>query len=210
MWHRAEAQGSPCPAAAPWGWWQQLRRAGAALLTWEHPAPLLQCWSHAQGQGSCACPAPVQPAGTAQRAPLALPEPVPKALKVFLPSCWSRLSVAAPAWPPALPTAAPCQGTGPSTAGMCLSQLKASASPAGQGAGAPWETTHSLDGADGRTNSAGVSVSHNLLPCSLPHVTFSSHGAGLCLEKAARKPGRVSEWQVFCSEHHQGQYTDPR
>lgn len=81
VWHRAEAQGSPCPAAAPWGWWQQLRWAGAALLIWEHPAPLLQCWSHAQCQGSCGCPAPVLPAGTAQRAPLALPEPVPKALK---------------------------------------------------------------------------------------------------------------------------------
>lgn len=65
-------------------------------------------------------------------------------------------------------------------------------------------------GADGRTNSAGVSVSHNLLPCSLPRLTFSSHGAGLCLEKATRKPGRVSERQVFCSEHHQGQYTRPQ
>lgn len=65
-------------------------------------------------------------------------------------------------------------------------------------------------GADGRTNSAGIAVSHNLLPCSLPRLTFSSHGAGLRLEKATRKPGRVSEWQVFCSEHHKGQYTRPQ
>lgn len=38
--------------------------------------------------------------------------------------------------------------------------------------------------ADGRTNSTGISVSHNLLPYSLPRLTFSSHGADLLLEKA--------------------------
>lgn len=83
------------------------------------------------------------------------------------------------------------------------------ASHAGRGAGALWEppTVWIEHGADGRTNSAGISVSHNLLPRSLPRLTFPSHEAGLHLEKATRKPGRVSEWQVFCSEHQQGQYT---
>lgn len=66
-------------------------------------------------------------------------------------------------------------------------------------------------GADGRTNSAGISVSHNLLPYSLPRLTFSSHGTDLLLEKATRNTGRVSERQVvFCSDHHQGQYTRPQ
>lgn len=65
--------------------------------------------------------------------------------------------------------------------------------------------------ADGRTNSTGISVSHNLLPYSLPLLTFSSHGADLRLEKATRNAGRVSERQVvFRWEHHQGQRTRPQ
>lgn len=137
--------------------------------------------------------------------------------------------MAAPARPPVLPTAAgqaPApsftlpKGSSPGDGDVALARLggassgssKPFASRTGRGAGALWEppTAWTEHGADGRTNSARISVSHNLLPCSLPRLTFSSHGAGLRLEKASREPGRVSERQVFCSEHHQGQYTRPQ
>lgn len=149
-------------------------------------------------------------------APLAPAELVPKALK---PRLLCIAAAAGSGWQlqhghrdcPQLLAAPSCtlpKGSSPARRGCGSNSSKpfASVQEGEQGHSGKPPTAWMERGADGRTNSAGISVSYNLSPRSLPRLTFSSHGAGLRLEKETRKPGRVSEWQVFCSEH-QGQYT---
>lgn len=156
--------------------------------------------------------------------------PCAKGTEVHCCSGLLLLSAAAPAWAPAQP-AATSQDTAPSCAwpkgsscgtretqtspgaAVPAPEFKAGRRPCGSKGSTvgnhpqPWIGCR----ADGRTHSTRISVSHNLSPHSLPHLTFSSRGADLHLAKAIRNTGRVSKRQVvFCSEHHQGHYTRSR